>query len=101
MHRVRRNRKDCKTGPEGVNIEGLKRRVDPFMAMAPGGPSDYHCPTLRASREDRGDHADLSLSAQGRFERLSNLAGSFETGFEEASITFTAWGTYLLGNQPG
>ena len=32
---------------EGVNIEGLKRRIAPFMAMALGGPSDYHGPTLR------------------------------------------------------
>ena len=34
---------------EGVNIEGLKRRITPFMAMALGGPSKYHGPTLRQS----------------------------------------------------
>ena len=31
----------------GVNIEGLKKRIAPFIAMALGGPSDYHGPTLR------------------------------------------------------
>jgi hemoglobin len=40
---------DPRTNPffKGVNIEGLKRRIEPFMAMALGGPSDYHGPTLR------------------------------------------------------
>ena len=32
---------------EGVNIEGLKKRIGPFMAMALGGPSNYHGPSLR------------------------------------------------------
>ena len=43
---------DPRTSPffEGVNIEGLKKRIEPFMAMALGGPSDYHGPTLRQSR---------------------------------------------------
>ena len=42
---------DPRTSPffEGVNIEGLKRRVEPFMAMAMGGPNNYHGPTLRQS----------------------------------------------------
>jgi hemoglobin len=34
---------------KGVNIEGLKKRISPFMAMALGGPSNYHGPTLRQS----------------------------------------------------
>lgn len=34
---------------ERVNIERLKRCVEPFMAMALGGPSNYHGPTLRQS----------------------------------------------------
>lgn len=42
---------DPRTRPyfKGVNIEGLKRRIEPFMAMALGGPSSYHGPTLRQS----------------------------------------------------
>jgi hemoglobin len=31
----------------GVNIEGLKRRVEPFLVMALGGPNNYHGGTLR------------------------------------------------------
>ena len=87
---------------EGVDIEGLKKRIEPFMAMALGGPSDYHGPTLRqththlgpgrqrvrripgtfrgrakgtrrASREDRGSHADLSRSTKRRSESLTDL----------------------------
>ena len=30
-------------------MEGLKRRVAPFLAMALGGPSNYSGPTLRQS----------------------------------------------------
>ena len=42
---------DPRLGPffAGVDIEGLKRRISPFMAMALGGPSNYHGPTLRQS----------------------------------------------------
>jgi hemoglobin len=42
---------DPRTSPffEGVNMEGLKKRVEPFMALALGGPSNYHGPTLRQS----------------------------------------------------
>jgi len=40
---------DPRTSPyfKGVDIEGLKKRIEPFMAMALGGPSNYHGPTLR------------------------------------------------------
>lgn len=40
---------DPRTSPffAGVNIEGLKKRIAPFIAMALGGPSDYHGPALR------------------------------------------------------
>jgi hemoglobin len=40
---------DPRTSPffKGVDIEVLKKRISPFMAMALGGPSDYHGPTLR------------------------------------------------------
>ena len=42
---------DPRTRPyfERVNIEGLKKRVQPFLAMALGGPSNYHGPSLRQS----------------------------------------------------
>lgn len=42
---------DPRTSPffEGINIEGLKRRVEPFLAMALGGPNNYRGPTLRQS----------------------------------------------------
>ena len=30
-----------------VEIARLKKRIAPFLAMALGGPSDYHGPTLR------------------------------------------------------
>ena len=42
---------DPRTSPffAGVDIEGLKRRISRFMAMALGGPSNYHGPTLRQS----------------------------------------------------
>ena len=40
---------DPRTSPyfEGVNIEGLKRRVEPFLVMALGGPNNYRGGTLR------------------------------------------------------
>jgi hemoglobin len=41
---------------KGVNIEGLKKRISPFMAMALGGPSNYHGPTLRQT------HAHMASS---------------------------------------
>jgi len=31
----------------GVNIEGLKKRVQPFIVMALGGPNEYHGPSMR------------------------------------------------------
>jgi hemoglobin len=42
---------DPRTRPyfEHVDIERLKKRVEPFLAMALGGPSNYRGPGLRQS----------------------------------------------------
>jgi hypothetical protein len=70
---------DPRTSPffEGVNIEGLKRRVEPFMAMALGGPSDYHGPPLRQS------HARLRIQGLGP-QRVPRVPGTFRGRHEGA-----------------
>ncbi|MGC1816788.1 MAG: group 1 truncated hemoglobin [Casimicrobiaceae bacterium] len=42
---------DPRVGPNsaGVNMERLKKRAEPFLAMALGGPNNYHGPGLRQS----------------------------------------------------
>jgi hemoglobin len=64
---------------EGVNIEGLKKRIAPFMAMALGGPSEYHGPTLRQT------HAHLASMGMdnGVFDAF---LGHFEDVLKELGV---------------
>jgi hemoglobin len=72
---------DPRTSPffERVNIERLKRRVEPFMAMALGGPSNDHGPTLRQS------HA--RLVSQGLDDSVFEaFLGHFEDVMKELGV---------------
>ena len=61
---------------EGVNIEGLKKRIAPFMAMALGGPNDYHGPTLRQTH--------TRLAAMGLDDSVFDaFLGQFEDALKE------------------
>jgi hemoglobin len=72
---------DPRTSPffKGVNIEGLKKRISPFMAMALGGPSDYHGPTLRQT------HARMASNGldDGVFDAF---LGHFEDVMKELGV---------------
>jgi hemoglobin len=72
---------DPRTSPffEGVNIEGLKKRVEPFVTTALGGPNNYHGPTLRQS------HAHLvskGLDVSG----FDAFLGHFEDVLKELGV---------------
>ena len=72
---------DPRTSPyfEGVDIEGLKKRIAPFMAMALGGPRDYHGPTLRQTH--------THLVAKGLDDSVfDTFLGHFEDVLKELGV---------------
>ena len=61
-----------------VDTEGLKRPVEPFMAMAMGCPSNYHGPTLRQSHSDlvsKGWDDSIFDAFLGHFEDVMKELG--------------------------
>src|SRR5258708_7883630 len=71
---------DPRTSPffEGVDMEGLKRRVEPFMTRALGGPSNYHGPTLRQTHTrlvSKGLDASVFDIFLGHFEDVMKELG--------------------------
>jgi hemoglobin len=63
----------------GVDIEGLKKRIEPFMAMALGGPNEYQGPTLR---QTHGRLASMGLN-DGVFDAF---LGHFEDVLKELGV---------------
>jgi ubiquinone/menaquinone biosynthesis C-methylase UbiE/truncated hemoglobin YjbI len=62
----------------GVNIEGLKKRIAPFLAMALGGPNEYHGPGLRqthARLESIGLNDGVFDAFLGHFEDVLKELG--------------------------